>query len=40
MGCGCQDKKRMKEAIEKMRAEAIAKREAEIKAGTVIQKQQ
>lgn len=38
MGCGCQDKKRMKEALDKMRAEAIAKREAEIKSGKVITK--
>lgn len=39
MGCGCQDKKRMKEALDKMRAEAIKKREEEIKSGKVILKQ-
>ena len=38
MGCGCQDKKRMKEAIAKARAEAIKKREAEIKSGKTITK--
>ena len=38
MGCGCQDKKRMKEALAKRRAEAIKKREAEIKSGELIKK--
>lgn len=40
MGCGCQDKKRMKDAIAKMKAEelkeAVIKRQLEIKSGKTI----
>ena len=38
MGCGCQDKARMKKALEIRRAEAIKKRKKEIKDGKTITK--
>ena len=37
-GCGCQDKRRMKEALAKRRAEAIEKRNKEIKSEKIVTK--